>query len=129
MATFYRKNKISQTFPVKLNGEVFQVSLRKMNTMEAMSFLSVGSKIQRSLASRDIKILTKDEVQDVTLCVISLTSEIHDLRDEDGKDIKWADLDDDARFDLFIQCDFDSISKLFYDAGTVGSLSEQEKKA
>ena len=129
MATFYRKNKISQTFPVDLNGAVFQVSLRKMTTTEYMNFASIGAKVDRSIRSRDIQIPTTDELQDMALAVCSLVTEVHDLDDEDGNEIKWADLDDDARFDLFNQCDFEVIAKLFANAGKVGMLSEQEKKA
>lgn len=128
MATFYRKNKISQTFPVNLNGAVFQVSLRKMTTTEYMNFASIGAKVDRSIRSRDIQIPTTDELQDMALAVCSLVTEIHDLNDEDDNEIKWADLSDNERFDLFNQCDFTTISQLFVDAGRVGGLNEQEKK-
>lgn len=129
MAKFYRKNKISQSFPVTLNGEVFHISLRKMNTIEMMNLASVGSKITRNIALRDNKTLLPEEIQDLVLCIIDITDEVHGLLDDDDKEIKWADLDKDARMDLLLQADFDTVSALFRDASTVGALSDQEKKA
>lgn len=126
MAKFYKKTRPSDTHSAKINGEEIGVSLKRMTTLEYIQFTSDARRL--SDLHKDGEVST-EAFQIMITSLKDVIVEVHGLMDEDGQEVKWADLDDCDKHSLVDQLDIDSLGELYHKAASSGGLSEQEKKA
>lgn len=126
MAKFYKKTRPSDTHEAKLNGEPIGISLKRMTTLEYIQFASDAKRLAGLHKEGEVN---PEAFQIMITSLKEQIVEVHGITDEDGKEVKWSDLDDSDKHLLVDQLDIDSLSDLYHKAASAGGLSEQEKKA
>lgn len=126
MAKFHRK-KSAQRFDVTLDGEMFGVTLGKLNITEILTLERSGSQVMAQIADAGGK-LSPEAHTELVETVCALIVEVDSLTDEEGKPLSWAELGADQRHDLIASIEVDSLTELFKVAGSVGRLKSDEKK-
>lgn len=130
MAKFSKKNRLSETYDCVIDGETFKVALKKLSTVELVKLAAVGNQIMRlQKAAPEGLGMTEEMAKLMVEAVVSRVAGIEGLVNDEDQELKWSDMSDEDKFDLFDQVDLTSLSALFNAASTVGQLKEDEKKS
>lgn len=130
MAKFTKKNRLSETYDCVIDGEKFKVALKKLTTVELVRLAALGNQIMRlQKAAPEGLGMTEEMAKLMVEGVVSRVAGIEGLVDDEDNELKWSEMSDEDKFDLFDQVDLNSLSALFNAASTVGQLKEDEKKA
>lgn len=130
MAKFSKKSRLSETYDCVIDGETFKVALKKLTTVELVRLAALGNHIMRlQKAAPEGLGMTEEMAKLMVEGVVSRVAGIEGLVDDEDNELKWSEMSDEDKFDLFDQVDLNSLSELFNAASTVGQLKEDEKKA
>jgi len=123
MARFYRKNKPTNSSELFIDGQGFEVRVKKLNVIGILDLSSLLLEMRSSNQSLDVTVYRR-----ALEAVSELIVDIAGLVDDEEKPLTWADLSEADRLDLLSEVSLDSITNLLHQLVDHDRLSAPEKK-
>lgn len=124
----FRRHPYTEWHPLTLDGETFQVALRKMSMFDVLETGHVARDVLASVKTGGGLLIEREQFERVIATIARYITKVDGLFDEDGQRIEWHELDEAMQHELLAECSPESVFGLLDVLARVGR-DETKKKA